>query len=480
MLIVLPQGLLSNINDARVRDYIHSEAEIRAIISLPPHTFTPSGVPMVNTCIVYLQKFTEEKRRLYKEKIAGLSEEEVRTLVRADPEFDYPVFMGIAENIGYEPSGRATVKPGDDTDLDLLIKDYFDQGALPATNVNVFEFANERYGELRVDEQETVVGVPSKSLKTSFVVPFSETAERLDPPFYLLHRQAKKLIEPLRPLGNTIHEQEKKFRPASDAELDAEYKILSVSNDGLVTLNKLAHGEDFRAMRKVQTGDIVYNPMRVNIGSIGVVPKQLRGGLVSPDYVVFRSTWLDPDFLVTLLRSPFYRMYIDVMTTGSIRDRLYFEVLQSIRVPEVSTAEQAAICATAHRADAAHEALRQAAEDRTGIVNRLNALVQGPAAEAADDPIEAFRALADRWRRETGMYSSISKKIQHPAYQKIIAMGDAAVPLILQELRTRPAHWFSALKTITNASPAGEKDASNVKQTTAAWLSWGKKLGLID
>ncbi len=62
MLIVLPQGLLSNANDTRVRDYILKEAEIRAVISLPRHTFSPSGVPMVNTCIVYIQKFSEEKR----------------------------------------------------------------------------------------------------------------------------------------------------------------------------------------------------------------------------------------------------------------------------------------------------------------------------------------------------------------------------------------------------------------------------------
>jgi type I restriction enzyme M protein len=65
MLIVLPQGLLSTATNDRVRDLIHSEAEIRAIISLPTHTFVQSGVATVNACILFVQKFTRDKKELY-------------------------------------------------------------------------------------------------------------------------------------------------------------------------------------------------------------------------------------------------------------------------------------------------------------------------------------------------------------------------------------------------------------------------------
>ncbi|GAH64738.1 unnamed protein product, partial [marine sediment metagenome] len=40
--------------------------------------------------------------------------------------------------------------------------------------------------------------------------------------------------------------------------------------------------------KRVRKGDLVYNPYRVNIGSIGIVPSYLDGMLVSPAYVVFR------------------------------------------------------------------------------------------------------------------------------------------------------------------------------------------------
>jgi type I restriction enzyme M protein len=64
MLIVLPQGIMSGSLNERVRNFIHSQAEIRAIISLPTHAFVQSGVPTVNTCVVYIQKFTKQKGTL--------------------------------------------------------------------------------------------------------------------------------------------------------------------------------------------------------------------------------------------------------------------------------------------------------------------------------------------------------------------------------------------------------------------------------
>jgi hypothetical protein len=92
----------------------------------------------------------------------------------------------------------------------------------------------------------------------------------------------------------------------------------------------------------------------------------------------------------------------------------------------------------------------------------------------------SFREHAEQWRRETGMDSSISKKVQHPAYQSIIALGEKALPLILRELRDRPAHWFSALKAIANESPLLPDEGTNPKRARAAWLKWGQERGLIE
>jgi type I restriction enzyme M protein len=475
MLIVLPQGLMSSEKNAFVRDYIHAVAEIRAVISLPRYAFRPSGVPMVNTCVVYLQKFTEEKKRLYDETIAPLEFEKRRERLRSDPEFDYPIFMGIAENIGYEPSGRVTAKPGEKTDLDLLLNDFLDSSSNVVADTDIFRFATERYGDPPIYDDAASVS-KAGSLRSSFMIRLSDTAERLDPPYYLLHHRERPLLDSLHPLAGRIKHVSKAFQPTTDGELDAEYDVLSVTNDGLVTWNKRVRGELFRKMKQVRAGDIAYNPMRINIGSVGVVPSALDGGYVSPDYVVVRATGIDPDLVVMLLRSPFYRMYIDVMTTGSIRDRLYFRHLAQIRVPELTPEEQAEILALGQGADTAYEVLRRSAMERARAVSKMHSCVGA----ASKDQAEAFRALADNWRRETGKVSSPKKKIEHPAYKRIIEMGTSALPLILRELAERPGHWFDALRAITGESPipAGTKvDARTMRQ---AWLEWGKEKGHIE
>lgn len=475
MLIVLPQGLLSSTNNARIRDYIHAAAEVRAVISLPRYTFTPSGVPMVNTCIVFLQKFTEEKQRLYNEKIAPLPPLDRRNALRSDPDFDYPIFMGIAENIGYEPNGRVTAGPGQATDLDHLLNDFLDSSSSSIADTDVFKFADERYGD-RPRHKEAAVIDKSQSLRSSFMVKLSETSERLDPPYYLLHHKERPLLESLTPLGHFIREVKTMFRPATDVEMDAEYDMLSVSADGLVKWNRRIKGEDCCRMKQVRAGDIAYNPMRINIGSVGVVPKALDGGYVSPDYVVFRTDGIDPDLLVMLLRSPFYRMYIDVMTTGSIRDRLYFADLRNLRVPRLSESEQEQIVSLGMRADDEYEHIRRHAMTRARSVAKIHSSVGA----ASSNQKEAFRALADQWRAETGHLSSPLRKLTHPAYLKIVAMGYAAVPLILHDLQAHQGHWFEALRTITGHSPVPVGTRMSPAQLRSAWLAWGKESGHLE
>ena len=93
---------------------------------------------------------------------------------------------------------------------------------------------------------------------------------------------------------------------------------------------------------------------------------------------------------------------------------------------------------------------------------------------------EMFRALADEWRTETEMHSSMSKKLRHPAYQKIIALGEPAIPLILRELRDRPGFWFEALKAITRQSPVPPDEKTDPRQVRERWLNWGREKRYIE
>jgi hypothetical protein len=66
----------------------------------------------------------------------------------------------------------------------------------------------------------------------------------------------------------------------------------------------------------------------------------------------------------------------------------------------------------------------------------------------------------------------------HPAYQEIIQMGPAVVPLILADLARQPDHWFSALKAITGANPSiNPADRGRIDKLAEAWLRWGKENG---
>jgi len=81
--IVLPDGILTNSSLQYVRDFITVRAQILAVISLPQTAFTHYGAG-VKASLLFLRK-------------------------KRDREFlpdNYPIFMAIAEHIGYDATGR--------------------------------------------------------------------------------------------------------------------------------------------------------------------------------------------------------------------------------------------------------------------------------------------------------------------------------------------------------------------------------------
>lgn len=92
---------------------------------------------------------------------------------------------------------------------------------------------------------------------------------------------------------------------------------------------------------------------------------------------------------------------------------------------------------------------------------------------------ERFRRLADQWKAESEHMSNTAQMAMLKSYQNIIGMGDPAVPLILEELRREPDHWFWALEAITLEDPVPEENAGRVDKMAKAWVEWGVKRGLI-
>lgn len=90
---------------------------------------------------------------------------------------------------------------------------------------------------------------------------------------------------------------------------------------------------------------------------------------------------------------------------------------------------------------------------------------------------ERFAALAEVWRQETLLESSLTRMAMHKAYQQIIGLGMPAVPLILKELEREPNYWFWALTSITGQDPAAGEDT--LEGATERWLEWGHTNGLL-
>jgi hypothetical protein len=98
-------------------------------------------------------------------------------------------------------------------------------------------------------------------------------------------------------------------------------------------------------------------------------------------------------------------------------------------------------------------------------------------ADSARDNWFRFQALAEQWRNARGARSSITEAAMIPAYQKIIGMGEAVVPLILAQLKSEgddPDQWFWALRAITGQNPVKPEDQGNFQKMAEAWLQWAQ------
>ena len=100
----------------------------------------------------------------------------------------------------------------------------------------------------------------------------------------------------------------------------------------------------------------------------------------------------------------------------------------------------------------------------------------GPNAELR----EKFQRLVKKWRAQRGVSTSITEGVSCSAYQRIIGLGQPAVPLLLCQLQSErddPDQWFWALSAITGCQPVPEGDLGNYVKMARHWLNWGRLSG---
>ena len=259
----------------QTRELIAKGSEKLSVISLPRGVFMPYTPTKTN--IIYFKKGGQFKR----------------------------VYFFVVFNDGFELNTRRKPKSGD-SDLKLLLSEYDDPDIIR--------------GQANIVDRETIKGSGNWNLR----------------PFYYMEDIPEVESELVSLSTDIIKEVDEKVDPRKDP--DELFGVLKVSQDGVFLSDMIPGAEFTQNYKKVRAGDLVYNPYRVNIGSLGIVPPYLDGMLVSPAYVVFRSKSKEypAAYLLSVLKSDRYLRVIMNYSLGSARASLPFSELTRIKAPKLS------------------------------------------------------------------------------------------------------------------------------------------------
>ncbi len=274
--IVIPQGIFTNRNLTRVRDYIKSHARILAVIELPDWAFIPSGTS-VRGSLLFIRK-------------------------QAQIPDQYDVFMKRVENIGFTSTGRTS----EANDFPATVEEYRRQDA--------------RY---LVPITEMLDRIDAK-----FYIPEHRRT------LALFQNNSKYRLVKLSEVGTFYTE---KFNPRAtpDRQIDL-IETGCVDPETLTITPRRISGRDsnYTSLRRVCAGDILISRRRAYRGAIVVVPPELDGALAIPEFSVLRlREGYDPDYVVEVLRSPQFLQLMTIYSTGEMSGRIAEKDLRRLQIP---------------------------------------------------------------------------------------------------------------------------------------------------
>ena len=406
--IVLPEGVFNNPSLAYVREFCENRAFIRAVVSLPQETFFSSGAS-VKASLLFLQKFTEPEQADFDAKQAEAG---------AEVKARYADAMA-AETARIETAIAAAKEARDAERRKALQKELADyrkadgrdhrqgnprppQGALPLSDLPLrrAEGGDHRHGRAgpertrserqpaaghRKDLPGTLPGVPARSQAVlpdggkgmTATTPMTSRAfavwwkdlERWDVKFFSARVCSSYPVVRLAPL---IYEHTERIKLFDYPE--TTFRILGVTNTGGIFHAYDSLGKKInQPYQRVDAGDFAYNPYRVNVGSIGIVPTELGGNYISPAYVVFATdkAKLLSEYLILILKAGWFNPMVRAATAGSVRQNLTFALLCTLEIPLPPLAEQKAIVARWRKAQDEIVAASVRVEELANGIQRL-------------------------------------------------------------------------------------------------------------
>jgi hypothetical protein len=198
---------------------------------------------------------------------------------------------------------------------------------------------------------------------------------------------------PLVPLGEVLVERKERI-----GSIDADgLPLLGVSNKQGLHRSAMPRIPDMSRYLRVERDWFAYNPMRVNVGSIGWAHSDDLAGIISPDYVVFSCTLkVNPSLLYWFLTGEAGLRAINLQTAGSVRERLYFASLARVVMPLAAIEEQSRIV----------ERL-VSLTDKLNTVSRLSNEVWTAASVLRDR--ELSRIIDEHWETEQPLAELLSE-----------------------------------------------------------------------
>jgi restriction endonuclease S subunit len=174
-------------------------------------------------------------------------------------------------------------------------------------------------------------------------------------------------------LGDYIQEECNQLGSSGAQDL----RLIGVSNEHGLHSSTRDTSDDLSRYQRIERYWFAYNPMRVNVGSIGLADDDTKTGFTSPDYTVFScKEGLDPHYLLYFLKSNYGLEAIARNCSGAVRKRLYYSGLSKIELPIPGIDQQRDVVARIHSIKETIRFIHEQNSDRHELPSLRQALLQ--------------------------------------------------------------------------------------------------------
>ncbi|MBU3904875.1 MAG: N-6 DNA methylase [Nanoarchaeota archaeon] len=300
--ILLPDGILNNQQLSYVRNYIRKETTIKAIISLPDKAFKASGANS-KTSLLFLKKKLN------------------------DDEKQQPIFMAVAEFVGYETKTKEA-KEIEENDLSPILQAYKDY-----KSSKLFENSKGKN-----DMLEILMNKPS-----CFIIGENKIEDRLDSTYYYAKHifdlgvsscEIKDIAKLSRIIVNPKQEPTKLIKYVQFSNV--EKKLGDISN----YFNLYGEDAPSRAKQLVNSGDIICARVKDSEENVAMIPKTLDGAIVSTGFIVLKPIApMTSEALFVLLKLKTTTNQLRWKSAGTIMPAIIDEEYMSIKIPKINSTE---------------------------------------------------------------------------------------------------------------------------------------------